>query len=106
MDSDRKYYFSNKNNTQKLARYYGPFDSVEEAQITSAYHKDISIQFATAEAWSEYEIYCTQIDPGGCTYKFMHPRNAGYPIPYSEVKQLVAEKMALLRSGKRTMRSI
>lgn len=106
MNDDKKYYFSHKDNTQKIRCYYGPFDSVEEAQITCAYHKDISIQYATAEAWSEYEIYCTQIDPGGCTYKFMHPQYAGYPIPYLEVKQRVVEKMALLQSGERTMRSI
>ena len=62
MDGDKKYYFSHKDNTQKLARYYGPFGSIEEAQITCAYHKNISVQYATAEAWSEYEIYCTQID--------------------------------------------
>lgn len=107
MDGDKKYYFSHKDNTQTLARYYGPFATREEAQITGAYHKNISVQFATAEAWSEYEIYCTQIDPsGGCTYKFMHPRYAGYPIPYKQVNQLVAEKMRLLQSGERTMRTI
>ena len=72
------YYFADKDNDHKTARYYGPIPSLECAKFFASWHRNSSYQKAGAEFYTDAEIDSILNDPGDKAWEFRAAREATY----------------------------
>ena len=80
----------------KLKLYFGPFESREEAQTFSAFHRNCAPLTAPAEQWTATEIDAVRNDPGDSAYTFFDPCQCDYAdgLTYVDVKSYWDGKQA------------